>query len=54
MQWPGAGSNYAVGNTGPLGLDQPPYSSNTYAPFVDLNGNGIYEPDKGEYPDIYL
>jgi hypothetical protein len=22
------------------------------APFVDLNGNGIYEPLKGEYPDI--
>ncbi len=32
----------------PLSLN----SNNTYAPFVDLNGNGIYEPLKGEYPDI--
>jgi len=26
--------------------------ANKMAPFVDLNGNGIYEPAKGEYPDI--
>ncbi len=26
--------------------------SQQLAPYVDLNGNGVYEPDLGEYPDI--
>jgi hypothetical protein len=39
LNWPGNG-NSAKGFAAQL------------APFVDLNGNGIYEPLKGEYPDI--
>jgi len=39
LNWPGNG-NVAQGY------------DNLLAPFVDLNGNGIYEPSKGEYPDI--
>ncbi|MCB9262341.1 MAG: T9SS type A sorting domain-containing protein [Flavobacteriales bacterium] len=27
-------------------------SSDALAPFIDNNGNGIYEPNKGDYPDI--
>ncbi len=46
-QWPGNGNTGAVGANGtPLTL----YSTATYAPFIDLNGNGIYEPGSGEYP----
>lgn len=49
LTWPGAGNTYAVDSTGaPLTM----YTGNTYAPFVDLNGNGIYEPLLGEYPDF--
>jgi hypothetical protein len=48
-QWPGAGNPKAKGNNNAtLNL----YAGNTYAPFVDINGNGIYEPNLGEYPDI--
>jgi hypothetical protein len=39
LNWPGNG-NTAKGYASKL------------APFVDLNGNGIYEPANGEYPDI--
>jgi len=47
--WPGAGNPKATGaDNAPLTLN----ANNTYAPFVDINGNGIYEPSKGEYPDI--
>ena len=49
LTWPGVGNNYAVDSTGtPLTM----YAGNTYAPFVDLNGNGVYEPLLGEYPDF--
>jgi len=48
-QWPAAGnSNVYDANGQILGL----VSGRTYAPFVDKNGNGIYEPDQGDYPDI--
>jgi len=47
LHWPGRGNTYAQGNGGAsLSITQ------DMAPFVDLNGNGIYEPLLGEYPDI--
>jgi hypothetical protein len=36
----------------PGNSDQADGVSAKLAPFIDLNGNGIYEPSKGEYPDI--
>ncbi len=47
-QWPATGNPNAKGANTTLSMN----SKYTYAPFKDLNGNGIYEPDKGEYPDI--
>lgn len=47
--WPATGNSNVKGATGAnLSLN----NSFTYAPFVDLNGNGSYEPENGEYPDI--
>lgn len=49
--WPAAGNQKAVGaGGGVLNLGQTPYANRTYAAFKDLNGNGIYEPEQGEYP----
>lgn len=48
-QWPGACNAKAKGNNGAT-VDL--YGGNSYAPFVDINGNGIYEPNLGEYPSI--
>ncbi len=48
-EWPAVGNNNIVGNTGTKISLNP---NNTYAPFVDLNGDGKYQPDEGEYPDI--
>ncbi|MES2704291.1 MAG: hypothetical protein V4649_16740 [Bacteroidota bacterium] len=46
----------AVGNRKVLASDGSSYlqlnAGNTYAPFKDLNNNGIYEPAEGEYPEI--
>ena len=49
LNWPGAGNTYARGNGGALLSFIPGY---TYAPFVDVNGDGIYEPLLGDYPDV--
>ena len=58
-QWPGVGNTYAspngktfgaIGSDGKSTLRLDP--SHTYAPFKDLNGDGIYNPDQGEYPLI--
>ena len=47
--WPAKGNANALGNSGvPVSM----VLGNDYAPFVDLNGNGVYEPNLGEYPDI--
>ncbi len=47
LTWPGKGNINATGNSGtPLTI------TSDMAPFVDLNGNGIYEPLLGEYPEI--
>ncbi len=52
-QWPGKKNPGAKGSTGSsLGLNSGVYATRDYAPFKDLNNNGIYEPDQGEYPDI--
>ena len=47
LAWPGKGNTYAQGNGG-VALT----ITTDMAPFVDLNGNGIYEPLLGEYPAI--
>lgn len=49
-QWPASGNalNTKGANGTPLSLN----ASATYAPFVDLNGNGVYDYASGEYPDI--
>ncbi len=45
-EWPANGNRYAKGNGG-VALT----ITTDMAPFVDFNGNGIYEPDR-EYPDV--
>jgi hypothetical protein len=47
-QWPAIGNPNATGANGFLTLDP----NHTYAPFVDVDKNGIYDPSGGDYPDI--
>lgn len=47
LSWPGKGNVYATGRGG-VPLDVP----GEMAPFVDRNGDGIYQPLSGEYPDF--
>lgn len=47
LTWPGKGNANATGNGG-VSLT----ISNDMAPFKDLNGDGIYQPLNGEYPDF--
>ncbi|MBS1772982.1 MAG: T9SS type A sorting domain-containing protein [Bacteroidetes bacterium] len=51
LQWPAKGNTDAVGaSSTSLGLDN---ATGDYAPFVDVNKNGIYDPvTGGDYPDI--
>jgi hypothetical protein len=47
LRWPANGNTYAQGKDGvPLDI------SRDMAPFVDLNGDGKYQPQSGEYPDV--
>lgn len=46
-EWPGVGNQYATGKAGEL-IDV----QKDLAPFVDVNFDGIYSPELGEYPDI--
>jgi hypothetical protein len=47
LSWPAKGNVYAAGKAGtPLTVDR------EMAPFVDLDGDGVYEPLNGEYPDF--
>ena len=52
--WPGAGNTSTAPGKGAIGSDGKTHlylnPNFTYASFADLNGNGKYEPDKGEYP----
>ncbi len=49
-QWPATGNPNvkAKGGVSNISLNV----NNSYAPFKDINGNGVYEPSKGEYPLI--
>jgi len=49
-QWPATGNRNVKGSDGRTTLKL--NSNNSYAPFADLNANGIYEPAQGEYPLI--
>ena len=49
-EWPATGN--VLNTKGANGTPVKMYGSYSYAPFVDLNGNGLYEPASGEYPDI--
>lgn len=43
LEWPGEGNElYEFTRT----------SNETFAPFVDFNGDGIYNPEKGDFPSI--
>jgi hypothetical protein len=47
--WPAVGNTNVLGNTNTkLSLNP----NNTYAPFVDANSDGKYNPADGDYPDI--
>ena len=47
LTWPGKGNVNAQGNAAAALT-----ITTDMAPFADLNGNGIYEPLLGEYPDV--
>ena len=49
LEWPGKGNPHAVGakNT-PLNLAP----NKNLAPFIDVDDNGIYNPEEGDYPDV--
>jgi len=48
-EWPATGNNNVKGQRGAKITLNP---NHTYAPFVDVNGDGRYQPDQGDYPDI--
>jgi len=48
-EWPASGNNNVKGQRG-VKISLNP--NHTYAPFVDINGDGKYQPDQGDYPDI--
>lgn len=47
LEWPAKGNPYAKGNAG-AGLS----ISEDMAPFTDVDGDGVYDPLKGDYPKI--
>ncbi len=49
LTWPASGNANAAGNGGAALTIA---AGTNMAPFVDLNGNGVYEPLAGEYPDV--
>jgi len=49
-QWPSVGNPNVVGSDGKTDLRLNP--NFTYAPFVDVDGNGVYDPSGGDYPAI--
>jgi hypothetical protein len=48
LQWPGTGNTF-TSNSGAT-IQVP--TDKGYAPFIDVNHDGIYQPLQGEYPDI--
>jgi len=52
LEWPGEGNTYAKGNGGvSLFVPMKDYSR-SFAPYVDVNNNGTYDPLSGDYPEI--
>lgn len=49
LEWPGKGNPHAVGANGAI-LNLSP--NKPLAPFVDVNGDAIYNPENGDYPDV--
>ncbi len=50
IQWPAKGNKNAVGrNQTPLNIS----TQYDYAPFVDVDNSGDYDPEQGDYPDIF-
>ena len=47
--WPATGNSKIIGNQGAILSLNSGYS---YAPFVDYDGDGLYDPTKGDYPNI--
>lgn len=56
LEWPATGNIYAIGASGSAlsQLTDNNYLSNkrNYAPFVDVDNDGRYDVEKGDYPDI--
>lgn len=50
IHWPATGNRNVLGADGLSKLTL--YQNLTYAPFKDVNENGIYEPSEGDYPLI--
>ncbi len=49
LEWPGKGNPNAVGAKGvPMNLAP----NKNLAPFIDYNGDDIYNPEDGDYPDV--
>jgi len=51
-QWPARGNLDAKGSDGVTALDQLLQYNRSYASFVDVDGDGIYEWREGDYPSI--
>jgi len=52
LEWPAFMNPYAKGNGG-ASIDVTNLAVDlAYAPFIDVNGNGAYDPLAGDYPDI--
>lgn len=50
LEWPGKGNPNAVGaKSTPLNLSP----TKNLAPFVDFDGDGLYNPENGDYPDVF-
>ena len=50
IQWPAKGNTHTLNASGnPLTF---PSATNSYAPFVDVDGDGKYDATKGDYPEI--
>ncbi|MEX2593154.1 MAG: hypothetical protein WD426_10285, partial [Anditalea sp.] len=47
LEWPARGNPYAKGRNG-----QSIFVNHDLAPFVDVDSNGVYDPVKGDFPDI--
>lgn len=52
LEWPAQGNSNAKGKGGALLFSPMSNYTRAFAPFVDVNNNGTYEPLSGDYPDI--